>query len=93
MSPRCCTTDAESHLLELATALDISGRSPEWWPAGFREAVVLRHLRLGLREEFVRCFQDQADRKPHSSAANAIGKNGIAQRMATNVLEECLHRD
>jgi predicted butyrate kinase (DUF1464 family) len=42
--------------------------------------------RLALRDEFVRCFEDQARRKPESSAAAAIA-NGIAGRLAANVLD------
>jgi hypothetical protein len=78
--------DVEGYLLEIATSLDISGRHPEWWPLPLRDAAVRLFPRLTLREEFVRCFEDQARRKPESSAAASVA-SGIAGRMATNVLE------
>jgi HD superfamily phosphodiesterase len=80
------TADPESHLLELATSLDISGAGATGWPAGLRAEIVAELPRFDLREEFVGCFRDQAARKPGSSAASAI-KSGIAERMATNPLE------
>jgi hypothetical protein len=48
--------------------------------------VVRRFPRLTLRDEFVRCFKDQAKRKPDSAAAASVA-SGIAERMATNVLD------
>jgi HD domain-containing protein len=80
------TADPEGYLLEIATGLDISGRHPEWWPEQLRRDVVGEIPRLGLREEFLRCFQDQAVRKPASTAAQAVA-NGIAGRLAANVLD------
>jgi hypothetical protein len=41
---------------------------------------------LTLGEEFLRCFEDQARRKPTSSAAAAL-QSGIAGRIAANVLD------
>jgi hypothetical protein len=78
--------DPEGHLLELSTGLDISGRNPDRWPAELRRVVVDRYPRLGLAGEFVACFEDQARRKPTSSAATAV-RNGIAARIAGNVLD------
>ncbi len=78
--------DHEGYLLMIATSLDISGRHPEWWPADFRREVVHRIPRLSLREEFLRCFDEQAQRKPASSAAAAVA-SGIGIRMAANVLD------
>jgi hypothetical protein len=78
--------DAEGYLLAIATGLDISGRNPEWWPESFRRDVVRALPRLSLREEFVQCFEDQARRKPESSAARAVA-GGIAGRLATNILD------
>jgi hypothetical protein len=77
--------DVEGYLLAIATSLDISGRHPEWWPEPLRDDVVRRFPRLTLRDEFVRCFEDQAARKPDSAAAASVA-SGIAERMATNVL-------
>ncbi len=80
------TEDVEGYLLAIATSLDISGRHPEWWPQPLRDEVVSTFPRLTLREEFVRCFKDQAKRKPDSAAAASVA-SGIAERMATNVLD------
>jgi HD domain len=78
--------DPEGHLLELATGLDISGRHPEWWPEELRAAVLAELPRSGLREEFLACFQEQARRKPESTAGQAVA-SGIAARLAANVLD------
>ncbi|MEV4442862.1 HD domain-containing protein [Streptomyces sp. NPDC049577] len=78
--------DPEGHLLEYSTSLDISGRGVDALPEGLRAEVLARYPRLGLAEEFVTCFQDQADRKPGSAAASAIGA-GIAGRVAANPLD------
>jgi HD domain len=81
------TADPEGHLLELATGLDISGRHPEWWPQELRDDVLSVLPRLDLRAEFLRCFQEQASRKPESTAAAAVA-SGIADRLAANVLDQ-----
>jgi hypothetical protein len=78
--------DAEGHLLCEGTGLDISGREPERWPAGFREEVVARFPRLGLPAEFVAAFREQAHRKPGCAAAAAVAA-GIADRIAANPLD------
>lgn len=78
--------DAESHLLFIATGHDISGRRTEEWAAALKEAVVARYPRLDLGSEFVACFEDQATRKPASSAASALA-SGMAQRVANNPLD------
>lgn len=78
--------DPEGFLLELGTGLDISGRAPDSWPAGLRAEVLARYPRLGLGEEFVRCFADQAARKPDSLAGRAV-VSGIADRIAANPLD------
>ena len=78
--------DPEGHLLELATALDVSGRRPEDWPAEFRAEVLDRHPRLGFAEEFLGCFTDQARRKPSSTAGRAVA-GGFAERARANPLD------
>lgn len=78
--------DPESHLLVFSTSLDISGRRTDAVPAGLRAEVLERYPRLDLGDEFVACFQEQADRKPDSSAAAAV-RNGIAGRIAANPLD------
>ena len=77
--------DAEGHLLDLATGLDIGGRNAERWPSELLAELVAAHPRLDLAERFLACFQDQASRKPESSAAAAV-RSGIADRLATNPL-------
>jgi hypothetical protein len=78
--------DPEGHLLELATALDISGRAPDAWPEDFRRELVETYPRLGLAGEFTACFEDQARRKPGTTAAAAIA-SGMARRIAANPLD------
>ena len=78
--------DPEGHLLGIGTGLEISGRDADKWPAAFRSEVVRRIPRLTLGEEFLRCFEDQARRKPASSAAAAVD-SGLAGRIASNILD------
>jgi hypothetical protein len=78
--------DPEGFLLERATAFDISGRAPEDFPEQLRAAVLDRYPRLDLAAEFLACFEDQARRKPDSTAAAAV-RSGIADRLAANPLE------
>jgi HD domain-containing protein len=78
--------DPEGHLLELATGLDVSGRDPDAWPAGLRAEVLDRHPRLGLADEFVACFADQARRKP-GSIAGRLAATGFAARAQANPLD------
>jgi len=80
------SADPEGHLLELATGLDISGRNPADWSAGFRAEVLDRFPRLGLIEEFVGCFEGQARRKPSSPAGRIVG-GGFADRARANPLD------
>ncbi|MDF2575142.1 MAG: cyanamide hydratase [Agromyces sp.] len=78
--------DPEGHLLSVATSLDISGSRLDAWPDALRIDVVRTLPRAGLAEEFLRCFQSQARRKPQSSPATAIAE-GIAVRVAANPLD------
>jgi hypothetical protein len=78
--------DPEGHLLARSTAIDISGRGVDDLPAGLRAEVLERWPRLDLSDEFLRCFRDQARRKPGSTAARAIA-SGLAARVAANPLE------
>jgi hypothetical protein len=78
--------DAEGHLLEVGTAIDISGRDPGLWTPALRAEVLAAHPRLDLVHEFTACFRDQAARKPDSSAAGAI-RSGIDARLAANPLD------
>ncbi|MFJ6752584.1 MULTISPECIES: HD domain-containing protein [unclassified Streptomyces] len=78
--------DPEAHLLVFSTSLDISGQRPDALPPALRAEVLERYPRLGLGSEFLACFRNQADRKPHSSAADSV-RRGIADRIATNPLD------
>jgi hypothetical protein len=79
--------DPEGFLLSRAAAADIAGRDVADLPADLRAEVLERYPRLDLVAEFLRCFGDQAARKPESSAAAAM-RNDLATRMARNPLEE-----
>jgi hypothetical protein len=79
-------TDPEGHLLELSTGMDISGRRTEDSPPGLRAEVLARYPRLGLAEEFIAAFEDQAARKPGCLAAQFV-RSGLAARLAANPLE------
>jgi len=79
-------TDPEGHLLERSTAMNIWGRRTEAIPPDLRAEVLARYLRLGLAEEFIASFEDQATRKPRCLAAKFV-RNGLAARLAANPLE------
>jgi hypothetical protein len=78
--------DPEGHLLELSTAMDISGRQTKDIPPDLRADVLARYPRLGLGEEFVRYFEDQAKRKPLCLAARFV-RSGFAGRATSNPLD------
>jgi hypothetical protein len=78
--------DAESHLLQAATSLDVSGRNADQWPAALRQQVLREVPRGTLAEDFVACFGSQAIRKPRSAAATAM-ESGLAERAYANPLD------
>jgi hypothetical protein len=78
--------DPEGHVLARATSLDISGRRPDDWSADLLREIVAAHPRLDLGARFTACFQDQAIRKPDSTAGASV-RSGIADRIAANPLE------
>jgi len=78
--------DPEGHLLSLGTGMDITGRRPQDWPANFRTEVLRRYPRLGLAEEFLRCFELQACRKPTSQAGRSVAR-GLAPLVRANPLD------
>src|SRR5215213_3123549 len=80
------TADPEGHLLELSTGMDISGRHTEDLPPDLRADVLAGYPRLGLVEEFVGYFEDQAKRKPLCLAAKFV-QSGFAARVASNPLD------
>jgi len=74
--------DAESHILQVATAWDVVGRRPEEFSAEARAEILTRYPREGFGSEFAACFEDQAARKPGTAAAASIANNGAARMMA-----------
>lgn len=82
--------DVESHLLQVATSLDISGRNLDDWPSTLRRQVLDEVPRGRLADEFLACLSAQAHRKPASAAATAL-KSGLADRLRSNPLD-AVHR-
>lgn len=78
--------DAEGHLLEIATGLDISGARPDALPEDFRREVLAAHPRGALAAEFGACVVDQAARKP-ATAARRLVDGGLVSKLAANPLE------
>jgi hypothetical protein len=78
--------DPEGHLLELSTAMDISGRQTADIPSDLRADVLAQYPRLGLAPEFVGYFEDQARRKPLCLAAK-FTRSGFAARVTSNPLD------
>jgi hypothetical protein len=78
--------DPEGHLLEIATALDISGARDGVLPDGFVAEVLAAHPRGALGGEFTACVTDQAARKPQSQAARIVA-GGVAAKLAAHPLE------
>jgi len=79
--------DVEGHLLEVATALDISGARADTLPRDFVREVLRAYPRLALAEEFTASVMDQAARKP-TTAAQRIVQGGLAAKLASNPLEQ-----
>ncbi len=78
--------DPEGHLLEIATALDISGARPDELPLSFRHEVLDRYPRRELAAEFTVCVTDQAARKP-DTAARRLVDGGVERKLRENPLE------
>ncbi|MGN7800528.1 cyanamide hydratase [Leifsonia sp. 22587] len=81
--------DAEGHLLEIATALDISGARADDLPLDFRREVLTAYPRLELAAEFGACVADQAERKPDTSARRLVD-GGVQRKLRDNPLERIL---
>jgi hypothetical protein len=77
--------DPEGHLLARSTAAEIAGRDLDDWTGDFKAEVLNRYPRLDLTQEFLACFQAQAERKPDTSAAAAV-RSGLSARMTANPL-------
>ncbi|MEU5760081.1 HD domain-containing protein [Nocardia sp. NPDC047648] len=83
--------DPESHLLSRAAALDVVGQNIDDFGHAFRTEILRQYPRGEFADEFLTCFQAQADRKTGSSAARAM-RSGLATRMAANPLgADCEH--
>lgn len=78
--------DPESHLLQVATSWDVTGRWQDEFPPDTRAAMLGRYPRLGFGAEFLASFEDQARRKPGSAAAASVGRN-LAARIAAHPLD------
>lgn len=78
--------DQEGYLLEVATALDISGARPDALPQDFVREVLAAHPRLRLAQEFTAHVTDQATRKP-TTAARRIVDGGVADKLAGHPFE------
>jgi hypothetical protein len=79
--------DPESHLLQVATSWDVSGRKPDEFSTDARAEVLAQYPRHGFGSEFLACFEDQANRKPGGAAA-ALVASGAAERIKANPLDE-----
>lgn len=81
------TLDVEGYLLEVSTALDISGARPEALPKDLVQEVLAEFPRLQLAQEFGRDVVDQADRKPHTAARRLVD-GGVVAKLQSNPLEQ-----
>ncbi|WP_439693984.1 HD domain-containing protein [Curtobacterium sp. SP.BCo] len=70
--------DAEGHLLEVATSLDVSGAGFDRWDAAALRAVTAAVPRLDFSATFDGLIHEQAGRKPSSSAARLDGSGNVA---------------
>jgi HD superfamily phosphodiesterase len=78
-------TDPEGHLLARSTATDIVGTHLDEFDRDFRAEVLQRYPRLDLATAFLAYFQDQAIRKPDSTAATAL-RTGLHHKITANPL-------
>jgi len=78
--------DVEGYLLEIGTALDISGARADVLPATFVREVLTEYPRLQLASEFGDGVVDQATRKPHTSAHRLV-TGGVVGKLADHPLE------
>lgn len=78
--------DVEGYLLEVATALDISGARPDALPRDLVDEVLSRYPRLTLAEEFASQVADQAARKP-TTAAQRLVQGGLADKLTHHPYE------
>jgi cyanamide hydratase family protein with HD domain len=81
------SVDPEGHLLARSTSVDVIGSNMDDFTPDFMAEVLERYPRLGFAEEFVACFNAQAERKPDSSATFAV-RSGLDGRVAANPLDD-----
>lgn len=79
--------DPESHLLQVATSFDVSGRYAEHFPEELRREVLAQYPRLNFGAAFLDLCTRQANRKPDSAAAELI-RGGLGSRIAANPLDQ-----
>ncbi|MFL0359611.1 HD domain-containing protein [Curtobacterium flaccumfaciens] len=70
--------DAEGHLLEVATSLDVSGVGFDRWSSDDLRDVSAALPRLDFSATFDGLIHEQADRKPSSAAARLDGSGNVA---------------
>ena len=70
--------DAEGHLLEVATSLDVSGAGFDRWDHSALRAVSTAVPRLDFSATFDGLVHGQAERKPASAAARLDGSGNVA---------------
>jgi hypothetical protein len=70
--------DAEGHLLEVATSLDVSGIGFDRWDAADLRAVTAAIPRLDFSTAFNGLVHGQAERKPSSAAARLDRSGNVA---------------
>ena len=78
--------DPESHLLQVSTTADVSGRGLELFSSSFTNALLDRFPRKGFAQGFLECATAEATRKPKSSSGELM-RTGWAQRITTNALD------
>ncbi len=78
--------DPESHLLQVSTTADVSGRGLELFSPSFTAALLDQFPRKGFAQGFLECATAQATRKPQSSSGELM-RTGWAQRITTNALD------
>lgn len=70
--------DAEGHLLEMATSLDVRGSGASDWDPALLRSVTERLPRSGFSDEFGGSIAAQAARKPECSAVRLHAAGGAA---------------
>ncbi|SRR5258706_16456485 len=80
------TQDPESHLLQVSTTADVSGRGLDLFTQDFLGRLLEALPRTGFASGFLAVAHGQASRKPASSAGGLM-RTGWAERIMTNALD------